>query len=119
MEEEKKHFSFPLQKSHLTFSKRHLLECQFDKTDCRSHPAFAPELEQLLRAIITLGRFKRGKKNVIRTFGQNASGQVAMLLLVPCSIPVSLIHAPKSELWISCKVPTVVKADGNAVVYIR
>lgn len=62
MEKEKKQFSFPLQKSHLTFSKRHLLECQFDKTDCRSRPAFAPELEQLLRAIITLGRFKGEKK---------------------------------------------------------
>lgn len=95
-----------------------MLECQFDKTDCRSRPAFATELEQLLRAIITVSRFK-GEKNVIRAFGQNASGQVAMTLLALCSIPVSLIHASKSELWISCKVPTVVKADGSAIVYIR
>lgn len=51
-------FYFPLQKSHLTFSKGHLLECQFDKTVCRSHSAFATELYQLLRAIITPGRFK-------------------------------------------------------------
>lgn len=37
-------FYFPLQKSHLTFSKGHLFECHFDKTVCRIHPAFTTEL---------------------------------------------------------------------------